>query len=397
MEDRPTQQDGEQDREQGREQNRRNYVPPRPGGLYVLGWVVAMLVVLVVTVGLVLGRDYWIQHQTAELQRQYGQGRRVLVVRVTTAPQTRRITLPGTIHGYVETAIYAKVAGYLKAIKVDKGDRVRKGQILALLESPELDQQVANARASYNLKAVTDKRNRELVRHGVIAQQAADESHAGMLQARAVLDQLLAMQAYEVIRAPFSGVITARYVDPGALIPEATTPSTAATPIVAMATVDKLRIYADFPQRYAPFIRDGDPAEVTVTEYPGRHFKGEVTRHPDALNAATRTMRVEVDMGNPEGALLPGMYATIHFTVSTPEGVPTVPDDALIFRNGKVYLPLVRDNRIRLAEVTLGYDNGQNVEVTSGVKPDEIVAINVGQAARDGEPVQPVFANSRGL
>jgi RND family efflux transporter MFP subunit len=159
-----------------------------------------------------------------------------------------------------------------------------------------------------------------------------------------------------------------------------------------MATLSPLRIYTDVPQSTAPFIRNGDPAAINVTEFPDREFKGSVTRHPDALTSATRTMLVEVDLPNTDGALLPGMYATVTFTVSTPEGVPMVPDDALVFRDGKPYVPVVRASHLKLAQVTLGYDDGINVEIKKGITDQDMVALNVGQSARDGEPVRPVTA-----
>jgi membrane fusion protein (multidrug efflux system) len=223
----------------------------------------------------------------------------------------------------------------------------------------------------------------------LIARQAADESYGAMLQAKAMLEQLEAMQAYKVIRAPFTGIVTARSVDPGALVPQVTTPS-AAAPVVTMATLRPVRVYANVPQSVAPFIRNGDPATISVTEYPGRAFTGTVTRHPDALQPATRTMLVEVDIPNEDFALYPGMYARMNFTVGRSSATPQVPDDALIFRGGKVYVPIVRDDRLVLSEVTLGYDDGRMVEITAGIGVDALVAINVGQAVRDGEVVQPI-------
>jgi RND family efflux transporter MFP subunit len=225
----------------------------------------------------------------------------------------------------------------------------------------------------------------------VVAQQTADESHATMMQALATYRQLKATQAYEVIRAPFSGLITARFVDEGALIPATTTPAAASMPIVAMATLAPLRIYADVPQTLAPFIRDGDPAQIRVAEYPEAVFTGTVTRHAKALNIESRTMLVEVDLPNEKQKLLPGMYARVTFTVATPPGIPIVPDDTLVFRDGKIFVPIVRDNRLRLAEVTVGSDDGQTVEIRSGISPQDLVAIDVGQAVNDGEPVTPVM------
>jgi membrane fusion protein, multidrug efflux system len=372
------------------EEDPRDFTAKPPGGFFFLGWALLVVLVLGLTAGLVLARGRLLSRQSTELELQEEQGPRVLVMPVTHSPEVRSVEVPGTIHGYIETPVYAKIAGYLKKIYVDKGDRVQKGQLLAVLESPELDQQVANARATYDLARLTDRRNQALLRFGVVAEQQADNARAQMEEAKATLDQLIATQAYEVIRAPFGGLVTARYVDPGALIPQATSQSSAVTPIISMATNSAIRIYSDVPQSSAPFIRDGAPATVTVVEYPRRVFTGTVTRRSDALASQTRTMLVEVDLPNNDQALYPGMYATVKFQVNLSAAAPMVPDDALIFRNGKPFVPLVRNGRLKLAPVDLGYDDGVNVEITQGVTEQDQVAVNVGQSARDGEAVRPI-------
>jgi membrane fusion protein, multidrug efflux system len=372
------------------EESPREYTIKPPGSFFFLGWGLLVLVVLGLTAGLVMARSRLLSRQTTELELQEQQGPRVLVVPVGRSPETRAIEVPATIHGYVETPVYAKISGYLTKIYVDKGDRVAKGQMIALLESPELDKQVANARATYDLARITDRRNQALLRFGVIAEQQADNAHAQMEEAKATLDQLIATKGYELIRAPFNGIVTARYADPGALIPQATSQSSTITPIISMATNSELRIYSDVPQSTAPFIRDGDPATVTVMEYPRRIFTGTVTRHSNALASQTRTMLVEVDLPNMDQALYPGMYATVKFQVNLSAEVPLVPDDALIFRNGKPFVPVVSNGHLKLAPVELGYDDGVNVEITRGVTNQDLVAMNVGQSARDGEPVRPI-------
>jgi RND family efflux transporter MFP subunit len=314
----------------------------------------------------------------------------VLVEQVGQVPQSRSLDLPASVRGYIETSIYAKVPGYLKTIEVDKGDRVKKGQVLAILESPETDQQVANARAAYKIAALTDERYQVLVRQSVIAQQSADQTRATMLQDKAALEQELAIQAYEVIRSPVDGIVTARYVDPGALIPQTTTPATAATPIVAVATLSPLRVYAYVPQSIALFIHDGDPATITVNEHPDEAYHGSIIRHPDAIDEASRTMLAEVDLPNKDASLYPGMYGRMTMKVATKQNGPVVRDDALIFRDGKIYVPVVRDNELQLVSVTLGYDDGQNVVVHGSIANDDIVALNVGQAAENGERVHPI-------
>src|ERR1700719_4477552 len=374
-----------------REDDPKTFSVPTPGGFFVAGWIVAIVIALIATAGLVLARELWIGRQTSALQSENQAGPHVLVSDVLKPPPTRDIKLPATIRGFDETDIYAKVPGYLKTIKVDKGDRIHQGQLLAVLTSPELDQQTANARANYNIALITDKRNQVLVRSQVIPQQTADESHATMLQARATLQQDIAYQAYETIVAPFDGIVTARYIDPGHLVPANTAPGTPGSgAIITISRMAPLRVFTYVPQNVAPFIKDGDAATITAMGYAGKKFTGTITRHPEALSPDTRTMLVEVDLPNENEVLYPGMYATAEFTIAMGTGAPMVPDDALVFRDGKVYVPVVRNNQLHLAEVTLGYDNGQTVEVLSGISPTDKVAVNVGQAARDGENVQPV-------
>jgi membrane fusion protein, multidrug efflux system len=373
------------------EDDPKNYSVAPPGRRYAAGWIAAVVLVLAVTAGFVLAREVRLQSQTAALAERVAAGPHVLVASVGHSATTREIRLPATTRGFDETEIYAKVPGYLKSIRVDKGDRVRKGELLAVIESPETDQQVRNAAAAYRLAGVTDRRNQILVRKGVISPQAADESRAAMLQAKATLDQVRAMQAYERITAPFDGIVTARSVDPGHLIPEATSSTAATDAMLKIARMAPLRVYSYVPQNLALFIRNGDQATLYFNEYPGKKFTGSITRHPEALSPDSRTMLVEVDIPNKDESLYPGMYGTADFVVKVPAGVPLVPDDALIFRDNQTFVPIVRNNRLVLVAVTLGYDNGVEVEITSGnVRRDDVVALNVGQAARDGARVQPV-------
>jgi RND family efflux transporter MFP subunit len=362
---------------------------------FLIAWTAALLGVFGASTGFVMARQIQVGRQTSELAQAVARGPHVLVMQLTDGTPARTIDLPASVHGYVETPVYAKVAGYLKTINVDKGDHVKAGQVIAIIESPETDKQVSDARSYYWLQVVTDRRNQELIRQGVIAQQAADYSHATMLQAKAAYEQELALQQYEVVRAPFDGIVTARYVDPGTLIPQSTTPSSTTTnsPVVALATTAPLRVYAYVPQSLSPFIKDGDPANITVTEFPNRNYQGSVTRHPDALDQATRTMLVEVDLPNQDRSLYPGMYAEMKMTARVTSASITVPDDALVFRDNKVYLPVVRDNHLKMVQVTLGHDNGYKVEVSGDLRQGEMVALNVGQAARDGEQVQSVSAS----
>jgi RND family efflux transporter MFP subunit len=365
----------------------------------------AVFLAFSVSGGFVLARQELLRHQTSQLVQTAALGPHVLVTQVSGSGSSRTIDLPATIHGYIETPVYAKVPGYMKTINVDKGDHVTAGQVIAIIESPETDKEVADARSFYWIQNVTDVRNQELVRQQVVPQQTADQTHSAMLQARAAYEQELAMQQYEVVRAPFDGIVTARFVDPGTLIPAATSPVSAtpnavfqptnntSSPIVSLASQAPLRIYAFVPQTFSSLIKDGDPATVTVIDYPNRNFVGTVTRHPEALDQTTRTMQVEVDLPNKDRSLFPGMYANMKMTAHVTSASLTVPDDALVFRDDKIYLPVVRDNHLKLVQVTLGRDSGYTVEVSGDLREGEQIALNVGEAARDGEPVQPVQSN----
>lgn len=376
------------------EDDPKSYKTPRASRAFVPGLIVGVIVVVALTAGLVMGHDLNIRRQTSELVNETSQGSNVLVQKIGQTPQSRAFDLPATIHGYIETSIYAKLPGYMKTIEVDKGDRVKKGEVLAILESPETDQEVANARANYKIAAITDERYQLLVRQQVVPQETADQTHATMLQDKATLEQDVALQAYEVVRSPVDGIVTARYVDPGALIPATTTPATAATPIVAVATLSPLRVYAYVPQSAALFINDGDPATITVSERPNVTYKGAIIRHPEALDDTSRTMLAEVDLPNKDSSLYPGMYARMAMKVATPENGIVVPDDSLIFRDGKIYVPVVRDDELRLITVTLGYDNGETTVVHGEVNDDDMVALNMGQAVEDGERVHPISGDA---
>jgi RND family efflux transporter MFP subunit len=365
-------------------------------GTRFVAWFFAIaLGVVLLSVALMLVHAGRVAAERRDRERGLSAGPRVLVTTVRGGPGEREIALPATIHGYVETPIYAKLAGYLKEIRVDKGDRVHQGDLLAVLESTEVDKQVADREADYEVKRRTDRRDQTVAKSGALSQQEADVAHADAIKARATLEQSRAIQAYEKIAAPIDGVITARYADPGALIPQSTTPSTG-TPLLAIATLRSVRVYADVPQSSTPFIRDGDPAVVTLSQYPRRTFAGTITRHPEALMPETRTMLVEVDLANDDSSLLPGMYGTLRLKVAQPQ-VPRVPDDALVFRGGRIYVPTVRDGRLHLAEVELGSDDGTAVEIVEGMANGDVVALDVGQAVEDGDRVQPVEAQPESL
>jgi RND family efflux transporter MFP subunit len=362
----------------------------RTGRFFFVGWIGLAVFLLIAAIAVVTVRGEAVHSQTDLLVRQAAQGQPVLVTKLVGRSETREITLPGEVHGYYETPIYAKIAGYVKTLLVDKGSRVRAGQLVATIESPETDQQTRNAKASYDIAAITDRRYQALVHEQVIPQQDADQTHAQMLETYATWRSYVETQQYERVIAPFDGMITTRNLNPGALVGSATATGTSSPAIFEIATLKPLRVYLYLPQPFSPLVRDGDAAVVTVSEYPARDFTGTVTRHPAALDQSTRTMQVEVDLPNDDLALYPGMYANVKVAIRGAKHSPRVPDEALIFNNENVLVPVVRDNRIHLAKVELGLDDGINCEVIRGLEGDETIALGMGQTARDGELVQPV-------
>ena len=363
---------------------------PGSGRLFVVMWIGLAAVTLIAAFAVVTVRGQAVRSQTDLLKQQAGQGQPVLVTALIGRPETREISLPGEIHGYYETPIYAKIPGYVKTMLVDKGSLVHTGQLVATIESPETDQQTRNAKATYEIAAITDRRYQALVRQQVIPQQDADQTHAQMLKTYATWRSYVATQQYERVIAPFDGMITVRNLHPGALVGSTSASGTSSPPIFEIATLKPLRVYLYLPQPFSPLVRDGDAAVVTVGEYPRRDFVGSITRHPAALDQSTRTMQVEVDLPNDDLALYPGMYANVTVTIQGSKQSPKVPDQALIFSNEDVLVPVVRDNRIHLVKVELGLDDGINCEVLRGLEGDETIALGMGQTAHDGELVRPV-------
>lgn len=362
-------------------------------GFYIK-WIALPLIAMIVAAGIVLAREISLRSQRGNLEKEAARGRVVLCTKLHGETAARTITLPGEIHGYYETPIYAKISGYVKDMFVDKGSHVKAGQLVATIESPETDQQTRSSKATYDLAKITDSRNQVLVSQAVIPQQTADDSHMTMLADLATWKSLVAMQQYERVYAPFDGMITVRNLYPGALVATGTATGTSNPSIYEIATLKPLRVYVYLPQTYAPLVHDGDESTVTVNEYPSRDYNGSITRHPSALDQGTRTMLLEVDLPNQDLSLYPGMYANVAITVKGSKGAPRVPDQALIFNGEAVYVPIVEENRIHLIKVKLGLDDGINCEVTRGLKGDETVALGLGQAASEGELIRPLIAQN---
>ena len=316
------------------------------------------------------------------------------------APQME-IVLPGNMQAFTDSPVYARTNGYLKKWYVDIGGRVKAGQLLAEIETPEVDQQLQQARsqlntakANYNLAQITSKRYQELKGTDSVAQQDVDNAFgseranaATVSAAEYQVRYLEQLESFKNIYAPFDGIITVRNTDVGHLINSGA--GTTAAELFHIAAIHTLRVYINVPQQFSPAAKTGLPATLTLQQFPGRQFKGQLVRTANAIDLATRTLLVEVDVDNPTGELLPGAFAEVHLAV--PSGAPTfiLPVSALIFRAQGLQVGVVKDgNHAQLANIILGRDFGSEVEVVSGLQADDQVIINPPDSLISGEEVR---------
>jgi len=311
-----------------------------------------------------------------------------LVVTATTALPSgeRTVTFPGDVRAFYQATLYAKVNGYVKEMRVDKGDRVRRGQVLAVVESPETDQQARSARATLEVRRRNAERARRLAPDGIVSRQDLDQAVADLGVAEADFRRLEALRAYEVLRAPFDGVVTTRYVDPGAL----TSATSSGAPVVDVADPARVRIFVYVGQDVAPFARVGDRAEIALDQEPGARIPATVRRLADALDLRTRTMLVELwPDGVPAVHLVPGLFVHVDLHVAVPP-LPTVPAETLMARGERLQVALVRDRRLRFVDVVPGMSDGRSVQIRSGLAGGEVVALSPPSDLGEGAPVQPV-------
>jgi membrane fusion protein, multidrug efflux system len=328
---------------------------------------------------------------------------------VVVAPQredaVRSITLPGDLVGFYESALFSKVTGYLKWISVDKGDWVKTGQVLAQIEVPELQQRLERAQADLEIQQVTYERLAKVWKSDprLVAREDVDVAQGKYREAKAQVDELEALVGYTKIVAPFDGVVTARFVDPGALIKAvgeqsvrapsegSVHPSGSSTPVVGLARVDKLRTYVYVPEREVSLIRRGMPSALTLAEFPGRTFQGKVVRFSNSLDLSTRTMLTEIDIENPTHELYPGMYASVTLELERHRRALTIPPSALGTGPEGSFVYEVAHGRLLRAPVSTGIATGAYVEITSGLKGGEKIVSTVSPALTAGEQVTPVL------
>src|SRR5450830_1366263 len=363
--------------------------------------IVMVVVLVLLAVGAartVISRVYnarELEAGTAERAKQYV---KTAIAKSSDAGQT--LSLPGTLQGFVQSPISARAAGYLKRWYKDIGSRVEKGELLAELDTPEIDQQLSQAIAarqqaasSLELAKSTVDRWEALRKKDAVSQQELDERRSGFSQARSNLaaadanvERLRQVEGFKRILAPFSGVITRRNVEVGDLI-DAGAGGGSARALFVLSQTDPLRVYVNVPQAYAQLVKQGQKVVVTQAELRGQSFTGQVARTAASIDAATRTMQVEIALPNPDGALMPGAFVQAALPLK-PSGALVIPTDALLFRRDGTLVAVVDDKlKVRLQTVQIGRNYGQTVEVLNGIKGNERLILNPSDSVAEGDEV----------
>ncbi|WHZ22243.1 MAG: RND efflux pump, membrane fusion protein, CzcB subfamily [Nitrospira sp.] len=316
----------------------------------------------------------------------------VQVTKPTRRDLVYTVTLPANISPLYQTTLYAKVSGYLKWIGPDKGDQVKKHQVVAIIDAPEVEEQYQQAVSDFKIKKLTYERLVKVWKESpdVIAKQDVDVAEAAYQGAKHLVEQRVAMRDYTKVRAPYDGTITARFADPGALIQIATSSATGAIPLFTIMDLDTVRVYTNVPQGDSPWIVPGKTkATVMVTELPGRAFTGTVTRSTLALDPATRSLLVEIDLPNGDHALRPGTFAEAALDLREIPQALVVPPQAMNSNHKGKTLFVVEQGRATSIPVQTGISDGRWIEITSGLRGDEEVVVVGKRKLLDGMPVQP--------
>jgi RND family efflux transporter MFP subunit len=322
------------------------------------------------------------------------------VTRPSTEPASDQLVLPAQLQAYVESAIYARTNGYLLRWTRDIGSHVNKGELLAEIDTPEVDQELSQAKAArqqteaqLQLAKSTSERWINLRKTDSVSQQEADQQASGYAQAQANfaaadanVRRLQQLESFKRVYSPITGVVTRRNTDLGALITAGS--SGQGKELFDVAQVDPLRVFVSVPQTNAPSIRSGLPAYIELREYPGQKFSGKVVRTADSIDPATRTLLTEIDVPNHDGHLLPGSYAEVHFAVPVQITRISVPVNVILFRPEGPRIAVVgADHKVHLKAVTIGRDFGTKVEILGGLEANDQIVLNPADSLEDGQEV----------
>lgn len=374
--------------------------PGTPKGAWIALAMVAVLLIVGVVWGIAARASA--EHHLAQTTRVSSE----LTVAVThpiVTGEAGEIALPGNTQAFNDAPIYARTNGYLKQFFVDIGQHVTQGQLIAIIETPEVDQQLQvaeadlkSAQANLSLANITAERYQNLLKQDSVSKQETDvavsdaaSKLAAVQAAEANVRRLQQLQSFERIYAPFSGVVTARNTDIGDLI-DAGSGSAQPKDLFRIAAAGKLRVFVAVPEIYAPDIHDGGTATLTLDEYPGQQFTGRIARNSSSIDMASRTLNVEVDVDNPQSKLLPGAYVMAHFKLPHQQAQLSVPANALLFRSEGLRVAVLSDGRVHLQPVTIAKDNGATLEVATGLNPSDHIILDPADSIAEGQPVRVV-------
>ncbi len=378
--------------------------PPAPEtGLRKSHAGLLVLLVVCLAVGMVIHSGIHSRVEAEAVLKRATQAAAIPSVTVThpkAGSAAEQIVLPGNTQAYIDTPIYARTSGYLKKWYVDIGAHVNRGELLAEIETPELDQQLQqaqgdlkSAQAILDLAQITAARWKHLLETDSVSKQETDQAVSDLSSKQALVTaneanvrRLEQLQSYEHVYAPFDGVITARNTDIGDLIDagQNTTPKE----LFHLASINELRVYIPVPEVYAAAVRTGEKATLTTDEFPGQMFNGTLVRDSDAIDQVSRTLNVEVDVANPRQQLFPGAYVFVHLGVPPTTGAVTVPANTLLFRSEGLRVAVVRNGKVQLAPITIGHDYGSSVEVLSGLTAQDAVVVDPSDSIEDGQAVE---------
>ena len=316
------------------------------------------------------------------------------MVAATQGPSERTITLLADVRSNATAILYSKVSGYVKTISADRGDRVQAGQVVAQIELPEIDQQYAASVTDLEHKRRNLERSRELLAKGNTTQVAMLQYETDARVAEANVKGLETMKGYQTIRAPFAGRVTARFVDPGALITNAQTNMVSALPIVTISDDSRLRVFCYVQQQDVPYVNVGDMADVIDASDTTRRMKAKITRMTGELDPRTRTMQIEINIDNAENFLAAGSFAnvTLHIPIKS---FPQIPVSGLLVRGNDNFVATVDNDTLRYKKVRVASTDGNTVTVAEGLQRGDRIAINLPDEIVDGAKVQPVQAQTR--
>jgi len=371
-----------------------------------------VLAIAVIVVLAVLGSGIWSRvraRTTLNAETAQAALPAVSVVPPKQTVPTDEIILPGNVQPFITSPIYARTNGYLKKWYFDIGAHVKQGQLLAVIETPEVDQQLQQARsnlltaqANLELASITKTRYQGLLKSNAVSQQDVDNAvgtfngNKAIVEAdKAAVEQYSALVSFEKVYAPFDGVITARNTDIGDLI-NAGSSGGVKTDLFHISQPGKLRVYVNVPEEYSQGIKVGMTADLSLAEFPGRKFQGTLVRTAEDINVTTRTLLIEIDVDNPKGTLLTGSYAEVHLAVPTQASTFLLPVNTLIFRTEGLRVGVVKDGKVVLTAVTPGHDFGNQIEIVAGLKVEDQVIINPPDSIVSVQEVQIVQATLPG-